>query len=65
MVKRKIGRPAGPKELVRENVLRVRLTDDERKRLDEAATLKGVDLSTWVRDLALKAADRALAKTES
>ncbi|MEO8493866.1 MAG: hypothetical protein ABI614_02265 [Planctomycetota bacterium] len=51
----KMGRPEKPPEERRTNVLRVCLTDDERDLLNEAAEGK---TSTWVRDLALKAAKR-------
>jgi uncharacterized protein (DUF1778 family) len=43
------GRPKKPKGQTRENVLRVRLTEDERKELDQAALISGLDTSTWVR----------------
>ena len=53
------GRPKGPEELRRKNVLRIRLTDDERKQLDAAA---GDSTSTWARDVLLRAAKRKAAK---
>ena len=53
------GRPKGPDELRRKNVLRIRLTDDERKQLDAAA---GDSTSTWARDVLLRAAKRQAAK---
>jgi uncharacterized protein (DUF1778 family) len=43
------GRPKKPADEVRENVLRVRLTQSERDVLDQAAHLSGLDTSTWVR----------------
>lgn len=33
----------------RDNVLRIRLTDDERKLLDDYATQMSLDTSTWAR----------------
>ena len=53
------GRPKGPDELRRNNVLRIRLTDDERKQLDATA---GDSTSTWARDVLLRAAKRQAAK---
>ena len=53
------GRPKGPDELRRNNVLRIRLTDDERRQLDAAA---GDSTSTWARDVLLRAAKRQAAK---
>jgi len=53
------GRPKGPDELRRNNVLRIRLTDDERTQLDAAA---GDSTSTWARDVLLQAAKRKAAK---
>ena len=43
------GRPRKPKGLARDNVLRVRLTEDERKELDEAAKSDSLETSTWAR----------------
>ena len=43
------GRPKKPRGETRENVLRVRLTTDERKLLDHAAKEQGLDTSAWAR----------------
>jgi hypothetical protein len=43
------GRPKKPEGEVRENVLRIRLTDEERAALDEAARARHLDTSTWAR----------------
>lgn len=43
------GRPKKPKNETRDNVLRIRLTDDERKALDQAALAVGLETSTWAR----------------
>jgi hypothetical protein len=53
--KRDRGRPPKPDEDRRSAELRIRLTDDEREKLDEAA---GGQTSTWARDVLLKAAAR-------
>lgn len=50
-----MGRPTISGE-VKENTLRIRLTDDERKVLDAAAAANGKPTGTWVRELALAAA---------
>lgn len=43
------GRPKGPTGNARDNVLRIRLTDEERQLLDEAASAVTLDTSTWAR----------------
>jgi hypothetical protein len=43
------GRPKGPTGTARGNVLRIRLTDEERAMLDEAAAAVTLDTSTWAR----------------
>jgi hypothetical protein len=43
------GRPRKPEGETRENVLRIRLTDEERALLDEAAAGKSLETSTWAR----------------
>jgi len=53
--KRDRGRPPKPDEDRRSAELRIRLTDEERERLDDAA---GGKTSTWARDVLLKAAAR-------
>lgn len=42
-------RPKKPAGEVRENVLRIRLTEDERRLLDEMAKSKSLDTSAWAR----------------
>jgi hypothetical protein len=42
-------RPKKPPGDVRENVLRIRLTDEERKVLDDAASERALDTSAWAR----------------
>jgi hypothetical protein len=53
--KRDRGRPPKPDEDRRSAELRIRLTDEEREKLDDAA---GGKTSTWARDVLLKAAAR-------
>ena len=55
------GRPPKPPEERKSAELRIRLTEAQRKALDEAAG--GGNTSTWARKLLLKAAQR-LAKAE-
>jgi len=53
-----MARPKKPKSENRENFLRIRLTDAERKVLDEAATARTLDTSTWARGELLQLAKR-------
>ena len=53
-----MARPKKPKDESRENVLRIRLTDAERKALDAAAEAKTLDTSTWARAELLQLAKR-------
>ncbi len=50
------GRPKKAKGEQRENVLRIRLTQDERDVLDAAATAKSLDSSAWARMVLLEIA---------
>jgi hypothetical protein len=43
------GRPKKADDEARGNVLRIRLTTEERKTLDEAAKSRGLESSTWAR----------------
>jgi len=43
------GRPKKPDGERRNNILRVRLTDDERRLLDQTAQGKALDTSSWAR----------------
>ena len=47
--KRPRGRPPGPSDKRRTAELRIRLTPDEREKMDRAATAHGEDTSTWAR----------------
>lgn len=51
-----MARPEKPPEERKENVLRIRLTDEEREALDRAADGR---TSTWARDVLLRAAKRS------
>lgn len=52
------GRPPKAKEDRRSAVLRVRLTDEERERYQQAADREGLPLSEWVRWWLVQAAGR-------
>jgi uncharacterized protein (DUF1778 family) len=56
------GRPKKPESEVKSFMLRVRLTEDERTLMGEAAKTKNLDLSTWAREELVKLAKRALGK---
>jgi hypothetical protein len=43
------GRPKKAPGLTRTNVLRIRLTGEERRELDQAGIISGLDTSTWAR----------------
>ena len=51
-----MGRPKKPPGEVRANVLRIRLTDSERARLDRVAGDNGGETSSWAREMLLGAA---------
>lgn len=55
-------RPKKPEGEVRENVLRIRLTDAERAVIDAAAQDKSLDSSTWARSELLTLARRSARK---
>lgn len=48
----------------RQNVLRIRLTAEERKLLDRAADAKTLETSTWARSLLISAAKKDLGETK-
>jgi len=45
-----MARPKKPPSESKNNVLRIRLTTDERAELDHAAARDGMETSTWARD---------------
>lgn len=55
---KKMGAPPKPPEERRTYGLRVMLNQAEREAIEEAASTRGAEVSTWVRELALKAAKR-------
>jgi uncharacterized protein (DUF1778 family) len=57
-----MGRPKKPIGTARDSILQVRLTEAERKLLDEAAQAKALDTSAWVRTVVLDLAKRLLGK---
>jgi len=58
-------RPKKPAGEVRENVLRIRLTEAERKQIDAAASAKHLDSSAWARSELLNLAQRVLKREQS
>jgi len=54
------GRPKKPASDARGNVLRIRLTEEERKILDAVAGEKTLDTSTWARSELLALAKQLL-----
>ena len=55
-----MGRPKKPEGEVRDNVLRIRLTDEERALIDRAAAGKSLDSSAWARSELLALAKKLL-----
>jgi len=53
-----LGRPPKPKAERRSNVLRILLTEADRRTLDKVAKTKGMDTSTWARMILLETAAR-------
>lgn len=45
------GRPPKAKRDRRDNTLRIRLTDQERRALDKCAAVQSLDTSTWARSV--------------
>jgi hypothetical protein len=58
--KAKTGRPKKQPGEARDSILQVRLTAAERKLLDDAAQLKSLDTSAWVRSESLALARQLL-----
>jgi uncharacterized protein (DUF1778 family) len=55
------GKPKDPAK-VKKYMLRVRMTEDERRLVDEAARLKSLETSTWVRVEIVAVARKVLAR---
>ena len=58
------GRPKKPDDERMENVLRIRLTQEDRQSLDEAALANGQETSTWARDALLSLAAKLKGKNQ-
>jgi len=56
------GRPKKAEGEARGNVLRIRLTEEERQVLDDAARGKGLETSSWARSELLGQARKVLGK---
>lgn len=56
------GRPKKSTGDARGNVLRIRLTEEERRALDEAARSKSLETSTWARMELMALAKRLLSR---
>jgi hypothetical protein len=59
------GRPKKPEGGARKNVLRIRLTTEERATLDAAAQARGLDVSAWARSELLTLARKTVKTKES
>ena len=57
-----MARPKKKESEAKENVLRIRLTDDERDTIDRAAAAKSLETSTWARSELMSLAKRLLAR---
>jgi len=57
-----MARPKKKESEAKENVLRIRLTDDERDTIDRAAAAKSLETSTWARSELMTLAKRLLAR---
>lgn len=53
-----------PEGQARDNVLRIRLTEEERALLDQAAETRTLETSTWARSELIALAKKALDQTE-
>ncbi|GMU21516.1 MAG: hypothetical protein AMXMBFR13_16090 [Phycisphaerae bacterium] len=56
------GRPQKPSGERRANTLRIRLTPDERKSIDDAAKVNALEASTWARSVLIREAQKVHAK---
>ena len=56
----KMGRPPLPTEERKAHMLRIRMTDDDREQINQAAETEGESASEWARQILLKAAKRTL-----
>jgi uncharacterized protein (DUF1778 family) len=58
------GRPKKAEGETRDNILRIRLTDEERTKLNEAARRRGLETSSWARSELLALAREALKQSD-
>ncbi|MBI3409818.1 MAG: DUF1778 domain-containing protein [Planctomycetes bacterium] len=58
-----MGRPRKPEGESKEYMLRVRMTQDERALLEQAAKFKSLQLSSWVRSEIIALAKKLLQKS--
>lgn len=58
-------RPRKPKDQRKQETLRIRVTADQKKALTNAASRAGLDVSSWLRVLALRAAGFLESEKES
>jgi hypothetical protein len=58
------GRPKKDPDEVRSNVLRVRLTEEERTELNAAAASQGLETSSWARSALLALARKTTARKQ-
>jgi len=57
MVEAKENKRRKPASERREDIIRIRVTASQKKRLAQAAKAAGLDLSAWIRAIALRAAE--------
>lgn len=53
-----------PKDLRKEELIRLRVTDAQKETLTKAARVAGLDVSPWVRTVALREAGRVLREAD-
>jgi hypothetical protein len=61
---KKMGRPPKDKDHLMNVAVRIMVTADQKKLLDEATAIEGGELSAWARPLLLDAAKKRIAKAE-
>jgi uncharacterized protein (DUF1778 family) len=54
--RKKPGPATKPAKLRKSQTIRMRVTDDQKETMEQAAAAEGLELSQWLRQLALKAA---------
>jgi uncharacterized protein (DUF1778 family) len=58
-----MGRKPLSKKPKTDRPLRIRLTDDERQLLDDAANIEGQPTSSWAREMLIKIANRLIKRS--